>query len=243
MREIFKNHFSEEASPNRPIQFEKEEFHFDTSLEMMVIKKHVFDNQSLKIIDSGPDSGPGQPLPSSDEDEEDEDFKFVLKEEALEYLLKKNRPRKPGAPLQPKSTHEWTYTKKQMETLTNRFRKLNSQYAYLRPNLSTEYRNIFDKSISFPVFMKIETRYDQEPIFVENDDNSFSILRNIELAIKTFIPKGMVQVFLQEVMDIKPTKEFLVVYILKNFEVFLNFACKILRIMRKSSLKKNKMSG
>ena len=122
MREIFKNHFNEEAPQKKPISFEREEFDFDSNVEMMAIKKHILDKYSLKIIDSGPESGPGQPFLSSDEEDADSDSKFVLKEEDLEKLLKKNRPRKLGVPKQPKNTHEWSYTKKEMEAMTNRFR-------------------------------------------------------------------------------------------------------------------------
>ena len=91
--------------------------------------------------------------------------------------------------------------------------------------------------------MKIETRYGQEPIFKENKDKSFTVLKNIELAINTFIPKKFVKMYINDVLEIEPTKEFFVVFIIKRFDVFLSFACKILKIMQKSGLKRNKMSG
>lgn len=202
--------------------------------------KYIRDNFGIDIEEPDPPWILNKYLNLEDELGEEDGETIPIDEVALDKLLKKNRPRKPGPPKIMPKTRVLKYSKKELQELKGRFMDLNEQYSYLRSSLSPEYRNIFDKFITFSLFIKLEKRYQHEKIFIEHEDCSFSILKNVDKAINAFIPRGVIQGFFTSVMDMKPSKEFILIFILKNFSEFINFACLILKIMNKPSRVANK---
>ena len=115
-----------------------------------------------------------------------------------------------------------------LDGLSSTYRKLDDQYAYLRPHLPRKYKRLFDKLIKFTEFVRIEKSTQPRKILIEVNKSNYLIDKNALKLIKLMMPLGRIAIFLEEVLETQPTQNALLMFIVQRFKEFLTFSHKIL---------------
>lgn len=91
-----------------------------------------------------------------------------------------------------------------LDELSTKFRKLDDQYAYLRPHLPKKYRRLFDRLIRFTEYVRIEKSTEPRNMVIGVNSKTYLMDKNALRLIKLMMPLAHLSEFLQQILDEKP---------------------------------------